>query len=108
MDGQAVLACLVPAAAADGRSVTTIEGATSETEHDLEASLVSCGAVQCGYCIPGMVISAVALFRRNPSPSDDKIVAWMNGNLCRCGGYTRILDALRRVAGATSSKGSHP
>jgi xanthine dehydrogenase iron-sulfur cluster and FAD-binding subunit A len=102
MDGQAVLACLVPAAAADGRSVTTIEGATSDTERDLEASLVSCGAVQCGYCTPGFVMSASSMLAEHNNLTEAEIRDGLGGNLCRCTGYTSIVEALH-IAGKVTS-----
>lgn len=102
MDGQAVLACLVPAAAADGRSVTTIEGATSDTEHDLEASLVSCGAVQCGYCTPGFVMSASSMLAEHDNLTEAEIRDGLGGNICRCTGYTSIVEALD-IAGKVTS-----
>jgi xanthine dehydrogenase iron-sulfur cluster and FAD-binding subunit A len=94
MDGQAVLACLVPAAAADGRSVTTVEGLTSDADHRLEASLVSCGAVQCGYCTPGFVMSASSLIAEHDNLTDAEIRDGLGGNICRCTGYTSIVEAI--------------
>jgi xanthine dehydrogenase iron-sulfur cluster and FAD-binding subunit A len=102
MDGQAVLACLVPAAAADGRSVTTIEGVTSDKGHDLEASLVSCGAVQCGYCTPGFVMSASLMLDEHDNLTEDEIRDGLGGNICRCTGYTSIVEALD-IAGKVTS-----
>jgi xanthine dehydrogenase iron-sulfur cluster and FAD-binding subunit A len=94
MDGQAVLACLVPAAAADGSSVTTIEGMRSDSERDLEASLVSCGAVQCGYCTPGFVMSASSMLAEHSNLTEAEIRDGLGGNICRCTGYTSIVEAL--------------
>jgi aerobic-type carbon monoxide dehydrogenase small subunit (CoxS/CutS family) len=101
MDGQAVLACLVPAAAADGCSVTTVEGVTSDTGHDLEAALVSCGAVQCGYCTPGFVMSASLMLAEHDNLTDAEIRDGLGGNICRCTGYTSIVEALD-IAGKVS------
>jgi len=94
MDGQAVLSCLVPAAAADGRSVTTIEGLTSDEDRDIEASLVGCGAVQCGYCTPGFVMSASSLIAEHDHLTDAEIRDGLGGNICRCTGYTSIVEAI--------------
>lgn len=102
MDGQAVLACLVPAAAAHGRSVTTIEGLKSETERRLEEALVACGAVQCGYCTPGFVMSASSLIAEHENLTDDEIRDGLGGNICRCTGYTSIVEALD-IAGKVTS-----
>ncbi len=102
MDGQAVLACLVPAAAADGRTVTTIEGLTSDTDRELEASLVSCGAVQCGYCTPGFVMSASSLLAEHDDLTDGEIRDGLGGNICRCTGYVSIVEALD-IAGKVTS-----
>jgi carbon-monoxide dehydrogenase medium subunit len=94
MDGQAVLSCLVPAAAASGRAVTTIEGLTSAADHDLEKSLISCGAVQCGYCTPGFVMSASSLLAEHDNLTDGEIRDGLGGNICRCTGYASIVEAL--------------
>jgi xanthine dehydrogenase iron-sulfur cluster and FAD-binding subunit A len=102
MDGQAVLSCLVPAAAADGRSVTTVEGLTSESERRLESSLVSCGAVQCGYCTPGFVMSASSLIAEHTNLTDAEIRDGLGGNICRCTGYTSIVEAID-IAGKETS-----
>lgn len=102
MDGQAVLACLVPAAAADGCSVTTVEGLTTDMDHDLESSLVSCGAVQCGYCTPGFVMSASSLLAEHEDLTDAEIRDGLGGNICRCTGYTSIVEAID-IAGKVTS-----
>jgi carbon-monoxide dehydrogenase medium subunit len=102
MDGQAVLSCLVPAAAADGRSVTTIEGLASEADRRLEESLVSCGAVQCGYCTPGFVMSASSLTAEHENLTDDEIRDGLGGNICRCTGYSSIVESLD-IAGKVTS-----
>jgi len=94
MDGQAVLSCLVPAAAADGRSVTTVEGLTSVPDHEIEASLVGCGAIQCGYCTPGFVMSASSLIAEHDNLTDTEIRDGLGGNICRCTGYTSIVEAI--------------
>jgi carbon-monoxide dehydrogenase medium subunit len=102
MDGQAVLACLVPAAAAHGHSVTTIEGLTSDAERGLEEALVASGAVQCGYCTPGFVMSAVSLIAEHENLTDAEIKDGLGGNICRCTGYTSIVKALN-IAGKVTS-----
>jgi len=102
MDGQAVLACLVPAAAAHGRSVTTIEGLTSTRDLVLERSFVACGAVQCGYCTPGFVMSASSLLAEHDDLTEDEIRDGLGGNICRCTGYTSIVEAIDIVGSAAS------
>ncbi|MEJ2746037.1 MAG: (2Fe-2S)-binding protein [bacterium] len=99
MDGKAVSSCLLFAFQADGREVTTIEGLGNGSEpHEIQEALVSAGAVQCGYCIPGIVLSAKAMFDENPTPDDETIRMHMDGNLCRCTGYEKIWDAMRTVS----------
>ena len=101
MDGRAVFSCILPAFMADGRTIQSIESAgTFEKPHPFQQALVEEGAVQCGYCIPGMVMSAKALLDEIPQPTDDDIRVHMDGNLCRCTGYEKIWSALRRVAGS--------
>jgi carbon-monoxide dehydrogenase small subunit len=91
----------VLAAQADGHRVQTIEGLSDEGRlHAVQEAFVSAGAVQCGFCTPGLVIAAVDLLRRNPDPSDDEIREALSGNLCRCTGYVSIVDAVRRAASA--------
>jgi carbon-monoxide dehydrogenase small subunit len=98
MDGRAVYSCITYAFQAQGRQVWTAEGVGSYARpHPFQEALVEEGAVQCGFCIPGMVLSAKALLDRNPAPDDDEIRTGMDGNLCRCTGYEKIWSALRRV-----------
>jgi carbon-monoxide dehydrogenase small subunit len=99
LDGNPVNSCLVLAPRIDGHEVTTIEGiGTPEHLHPLQQSFIEHGAVQCGFCTPGMILSGVALLRRNPSPSREEIRAAIVGNLCRCTGYQHIVDAIEAAA----------
>ena len=99
LDGTLVCACLVLAAQADGHEVTTVEGlAAGEDLHPVQQAFVDAGAVQCGFCTPGLVITTVDLLRRIPDPSDDEIREALSGNLCRCTGYAKIFDAVRAAA----------
>ena len=99
LDGEPVCACLVAAGQANGREVTTVEGlADGERLHPVQEAFVECGAVQCGFCTPGLVVAAHDLLRRNPEPSDAEIREALAGNLCRCTGYEKILDAVRLAA----------
>jgi carbon-monoxide dehydrogenase small subunit len=100
VDGESRLACLMLAAQLEGRSVTTIEGLGSEAEpHPLQQAFVARGAVQCGYCTPGMLLASVDLLARNPHPSRREIREGLSGNLCRCTGYQKIVDAVEAASG---------
>ena len=100
LDGTLVCACLVLAAQADGHAVTTVEGlADGGRLHAVQQAFVDAGAVQCGFCTPGLVVATADLLRRNPSPTDDEIREALSGNLCRCTGYAKIFDAVRMAAG---------
>lgn len=94
MDGQAVLSCLIPAAAASDAQVTTVEGLTSPTDQSLQQSMVACGAVQCGYCTPGFVVSGSSMLQEHSELSDTEIRDGLSGNLCRCTGYQSIVEAV--------------
>lgn len=99
MDGKTVNSCLVLAGQIEGREITTIEGVgTGWHPHPIQKAFVEEGAVQCGYCTPGMVLAAKTLLDDNPSPSDKEIAVAMSGNLCRCTGYEKILQAVRRAS----------
>ena len=99
LDGQPVTSCLVLAASADGREITTIEGLAEDGRlHPVQQAFIDVGGLQCGFCTPGMIMSAVALLRDNPSPTDTEIRSALAGNLCRCTGYTKILEAIRKAA----------
>jgi aerobic carbon-monoxide dehydrogenase small subunit len=101
LDGTLVCACLVLAAQADGHEVVTVEGlADGEHLHHVQEAFVEAGAVQCGFCTPGLVVATAALIRDNPSPSEDEIREALSGNLCRCTGYAKIFDAVRMAAGS--------
>ena len=96
LDGALVCSCLVLAAQADGHQVTTVEGlACGEELHPVQEAFVQAGAVQCGFCTPGLVVATADLLTRSPDPSDDEIREALSGNLCRCTGYEKILDAVR-------------
>ena len=101
LDGQLVCSCLVLAAQAEGHDVVTVEGLASNGElHPVQDAFVRAGAVQCGFCTPGLVVAAADLLRRVPEPTDDEIREALSGNLCRCTGYAKILDAVRIAARA--------
>jgi carbon-monoxide dehydrogenase small subunit len=99
MDGEPVLSCLLLTAAVAGRDLVTIEAvAEAGVPHPLQVSLAASGAAQCGYCMPGMVLTAKALLARNPEPSRQEIREAIAGNLCRCTGYVQIVDAIEQAA----------
>jgi aerobic carbon-monoxide dehydrogenase small subunit len=100
LDGELVCSCLVLAAQADGHDVVTVEGLAGEGElHGVQSAFAETGAVQCGFCTPGFVVAAADLLRRVPDPTDDEIREALSGNLCRCTGYQKILDAVHEAAG---------
>jgi carbon-monoxide dehydrogenase small subunit len=99
LDGTPVCSCLVAAGQANGREVTTVEGLGSgEDLHPVQQAFLECGAVQCGFCTPGLIVSTHDLLQRNPHPSDPEIREALAGNLCRCTGYEKIMDAVRTAA----------
>jgi len=99
LDGKLVCACLVLAAQADGHDVVTVEGLADDGKlHRVQEAFVATGAVQCGFCTPGLVVAAADLLERSPDPSDDQIREALSGNLCRCTGYAKIFDAVRLAA----------
>jgi carbon-monoxide dehydrogenase small subunit len=102
LDGALVCACLVLAAQADGRDVVTVEGlAGGGGLHPVQQAFVEAGAVQCGFCTPGLVVAAAALLAESPDPDRDEIREALSGNLCRCTGYQKIFDAVRLAAERT-------
>ena len=105
LDGEAVNSCLVLALQADGAAIITNAGlGTMRDPHPLQEAFADHGAVQCGYCTPGMIISAKALLDRNPDPGDDEIREALSGNLCRCTGYGQIIEAVKSAAAKTRAQ----
>ena len=99
-DGKLVCACLVLAAQADGHEVVTVEGLADDRGlHRVQEAFVEAGAVQCGFCTPGLVVATADLLARRPDPGEDEIREALSGNLCRCTGYEKIFDAVRLAAG---------
>ncbi|MHB8632227.1 MAG: (2Fe-2S)-binding protein [Candidatus Limnocylindria bacterium] len=99
LDGALVCSCLALAAACGGKRVETVEGLSAAGElHPLQRAFVRAGAVQCGFCTPGLIVAANALLQRNPEPSDAEIREALSGNICRCTGYGKILEAVRAVS----------
>ena len=99
LDGQPINSCSYLAVQAQGREITTVEGlAEGDDLHPLQRNILAAGGVQCGFCTPGMLMSATALLERNPDPSQDEIKIGLSGNLCRCTGYAKILDAVSNTA----------
>jgi aerobic-type carbon monoxide dehydrogenase small subunit (CoxS/CutS family) len=99
LDGEPVSGCLMLTAAAAGREVTTVEGLGGD--HPVQRAFVEARAFQCGWCTPGFVLTAKALIEENPDPSDEEIAEALGGNLCRCGSYLKIVDAVKRAAAAS-------
>jgi carbon-monoxide dehydrogenase small subunit len=101
LDGVLVCSCLVLAAQAEGREVVTVEGLAADGAlHPVQEAFATAGAVQCGFCTPGFVVAAADLLARTPAPTDDQIREALSGNICRCTGYQKILDAVRAAAGS--------
>jgi aerobic-type carbon monoxide dehydrogenase small subunit (CoxS/CutS family) len=106
VDGAPVSACTYLAAEADGRAVLTVEGlADGEALHPLQEAFIEHGAVQCGFCTSGMLMSAKALLDQDPAPTRERIVEYLRGNLCRCTGYRKIIDAIEACAGRRGGRG---
>ncbi len=107
MDGRPVTACDTPVSKADGARIVTIEGlAEGDALHPVQEAFIAEGAMQCGFCVTGMILTAVALLEENASPTDAQIAEWMNGNLCRCCGYPNLVNAVRRAAQLTAGEKS--
>ena len=98
LDGLAVRSCMTPVSSVAGRSVTTIEGLSGEDLHPLQQAWIEEQVPQCGYCQSGQIMQAAALLKANPHPDREQIISYMNGVLCRCGTYTRIIKAIEKVS----------
>ena len=99
LDGEAVRSCRVPAKLAQGKQITTIEGLEHDGKlHPLQEAFIELDAMQCGYCTPGMIVAGAGLLKKNPHPTDAEIKRTMQGNICRCGTYPRIVEAVRMAA----------
>jgi aerobic-type carbon monoxide dehydrogenase small subunit (CoxS/CutS family) len=99
IDGKAARSCITPLAECTGKQITTVEGlASGDKLHPLQQAFLDCGAMQCGYCTTGMIMNGVALLRAHPEPTREQVVEGMNGNVCRCGTYSRIIAALQRAS----------
>jgi carbon-monoxide dehydrogenase small subunit len=104
LDGKLVCSCLVLTGQAEGHEIVTVEGLGGDGElHRVQEAFAETGAVQCGFCTPGLVVATAALLERSPDPSDDEIREALSGNLCRCTGYQKIFDAVRAAAAAVAS-----
>jgi aerobic carbon-monoxide dehydrogenase small subunit len=99
LDGKPARSCVTPVSLADKKSIMTIEGlAKGDVLHPVQEAFLEEGAMQCGYCTSGMILSAVVLLQTKPNPTEEEIIAGMNGNICRCNGYVKIMKAVRRAA----------
>ena len=104
LDGEPVRSCLMLAVQADGSALTTVEGLAGDELHPLQQAFADCHGLQCGFCTPGFLISALHLLTENPDPSREEIRAGLSGNICRCTGYVGIVDAVRQAAIAMRSR----
>ena len=108
LDGRPSLSCLTLALEAEGREITTVEGlAGKERLHPVQEAFATCGGSQCGYCTPGFVMTSVALLREDPAPGREKIKEAISGNLCRCTGYVKIIEAIERAGEEMRGAGAH-
>ena len=106
IDGQATRSCITTVGAAAGKKIATIEGLEKDGRlHPIQESFLEADALQCGYCTPGMIMSGIALLAKNTNPSEQEIVQFMQGNVCRCGTYPRIVTAIRKAARAMKGAG---
>jgi|SRR6185437_708232 len=104
IDGVAHRSCITSTGSVAGKQITTIEGlADGEKLHPVQEAFIECDAMQCGYCTPGMILASVALLHKNPSPSESEIKQALEGNICRCGTYNRIIAAVQKAAGSTTA-----
>jgi isoquinoline 1-oxidoreductase alpha subunit len=103
LDGNAARSCQLTVSAVEGKSITTIEGLSAAGDHPLQKAWLDIDVPQCGYCQSGQIMNAAALLERNPNPTDAEIESAMNGNICRCGTYTRIKEAIKVAAATTQS-----
>jgi len=109
VDGVAHRSCITPVYTVAGREITTVEGLTDgERLHPVQQAFIDCDAMQCGYCTAGMVLSAVALLRKSPSPSEAEIKQKLDGNICRCGTYNRIVQAVQKASVAMHAENREP
>jgi aerobic-type carbon monoxide dehydrogenase small subunit (CoxS/CutS family) len=109
LDGVPHRSCLTAVGTATGKEITTIEGiADGERLHPVQQSFIECDAMQCGYCTPGMIMESVALLRKRPSPSEAEIKQQLDGNICRCGTYNRILKAVKAAARTMAAEAKEP
>ncbi|MDE1920551.1 MAG: (2Fe-2S)-binding protein [Candidatus Omnitrophica bacterium] len=105
INGKAVLSCITLAVNVQGDDITTIEGlADGDVLHPVQQAFVDCGSVQCGFCIPGMIMSSVALLEKNPEPTQEQIEYALDGNICRCAGYPKIFEAVREAGKKMKNK----
>ena len=109
IDGEPMRSCAMPASLVEGKSVTTIEGLSADGSHPLQKAWIAEQVPQCGYCQSGQIMEAAALLTKNPRPTREQIVAAMNGHICRCATYSRIIRAIQRATGAPpqASRGTH-
>jgi carbon-monoxide dehydrogenase small subunit len=106
IDDQPILSCITLAVDCEGKEITTIEGLAKDGQlHPIQRAFVEKGAIQCGFCTPGMVMASYALLSRNPTPSEQEVKEAIAGNLCRCTGYVKIIDAIMRVVSQDYSSG---
>ncbi len=105
VDGAPVTSCRLPVRAAAGKKIVTIEGLAAGSLHPVQQAFIDQGAMQCGYCVPGLILTAVSLLARTPRPTDAQIAEGLNGNLCRCCGYPRIVAAVRAASISGISSG---
>ena len=108
VDGQPVLSCLILGVAAEGRSITTIEGMASASPHPLQDAFAELGAAQCGYCTPGILLTAMVLLQKDPRPTRESIQQALAGNLCRCTGYIKIYEAVELAAARMRGESAQP